>query len=155
MANEVRSPPEPNAAVPANGVLATEGSHPPEPTVTALVSGIITDAQQLIQQQFAMFRQEIHQDMGKLKSGALSLALGVGIAGGGGVLVLLMLPLLLYAEVPGLPLWACCGIVGAVLTALGAGVAYASVKKLESLDPLSDQSAKGLKENWQWTSNPK
>lgn len=155
MATEVLGPPEPNATVPANGVSAPEVQRAPEPTVASLVSGIITDAQQLIQQQVAMFRQEIHDDVRKAKEGAKALALGVALTLAGTVLLLLMLPLALHAAVPELPLWACYGIVGGVVTIGGAFVIRASFKKLESFDPLSDQSAKGVKENWQWTSNPK
>jgi len=139
-----------------NGVVVAEA--PPaaaEPSVTSLVSGIIVDAQRLIQQQFAMFRHEIRTDVRKAKEGALGLVLGLGITLIGGVLLALMLSLALQEAVPGLPLWTCFGIVGAALTILGGIVVYASIKKLESFDPLSDQAAESLKENWQWKSNQK
>jgi Putative Actinobacterial Holin-X, holin superfamily III len=120
-----------------------------------LVSGIIADAQQLIQQQFTMFRQEIRADIRKTKEAAIALAVGVGLSLTGGVLLLLMLPFLLHWVAPQLPLWACFGIVGAVLVVLGGPLVYAGVKKLESFNPLSDQSVQTMKENLQWTTNPK
>jgi Putative Actinobacterial Holin-X, holin superfamily III len=155
MASDLQRPPEPNVTAPVNGIIATDGQSPPERSVTTLVSGIIADAQQLIQQQFTMFRQEIRDDLRKTKEAALSLALGVGISLVGSVLLLLMLPFLLYWAVPALPLWACFGIVGGVLTTLGGALVYAGVKKIESFNPLSDQSAQTMKENLQWTTNPK
>jgi len=154
MANEGQSPPERNARIPVNGTSANDVG-PPERSVTTLVSGIIADAQQLIQQQFTMFRQEIRDDLRKAKEGALSLAAGVGISLAGGVLLLLMLPLLLNWAAPELPLWACFGILGGVLVTLGGALVYAGVKKLESFNPLSDQSVQTMKENLQWTTNPK
>lgn len=155
MPNDVQSPPEPIVMAAVNGVIANEMQTPPERSVTTLVSGIIADAQQLIQQQFTMFRQEIRDDFRKTKEAALALAVGVGISLAGGVLLLLMLPLLLHWTVPELPLWACFGIVGGVLAALGGVLVYACVKKFQSFNPLPDQSADAFMENLKWKTNPK
>jgi Putative Actinobacterial Holin-X, holin superfamily III len=155
MAENVNETAQAGATVAVNGVAVSEAPSRAEPSVTTLVSGIIVDAQQLIQQQFAMFRSEIRSDVRKAKEGVFGLAVGAGIALIGVALLALVLSLALHEAVPGLPLWICCGIVGAALTILGGIVVYASLKKLESFNPLSDQSAEGLKENWQWKSNPK
>ena len=144
---------DPSNPTPANGVIVDDAV--PERSVTTLVSGIIADAQQLIQQQFAMFQQEVRNDFRKAKEAALSLAVGVAVTLVGSLLLMLMLPLLLQALVPELPLWACFGIVGGVLTALGGLWVSAGVKKFESFNPLSNQAAEGLKENLKWTTNPK
>ena len=125
----------------------------PEATATQLVKGIVADAQQLIQQQFAMFRQEVRDDLRKSKEAALALGVGAGITLAGGVLLLLMVPLLLHWAVPGLPLWACCGIVGGALAVLGGTLVHASAKKFDSFHPLSDQSVEAMKGNLQWTTN--
>jgi hypothetical protein len=155
MATDVLSPPEPVAAAPVRGVITDEGQGPPERSVTTLVSGIIADAQHLIQQQLAMFRQEIRDDFRKSRDAALALAAGIGITLVGSVLLLLMLPLLLHWAAPELPLWACFGIVGGVLTALGGVLVYAGVKKFESFNPLSEKSIEAFKENLKWTTSPK
>jgi hypothetical protein len=154
MATDVLSPPEPVAAAPVRGVITDEGQSAPERSVTTLVSGIIADAQHLIQQQLAMFRQEIRDDLRKSRDAALALAVGIGITLVGSVLLLLMLPLLLHWAAPELPLWACFGIVGGVLTALGGILVYAGVKKFESFNPLSEKSIEAFKENLKWTTSP-
>lgn len=135
--------------------MAIDVQGPPEPSVTTLVSGIIADVQQLIEQQLTMFRQEIRADIRKTWDASYSLAAGVGIVLGGIVLLLIMLPLLLQSAVPELPLWACFGIVGGILAAVGGVLVYAGIKKFESFDPLSDQSVAAFKENLKWTTNPK
>ncbi len=155
MTNDEQKAPAPSASAPATAGTAAAVPAPPETSIAGLLSGIVADAQQLIQQQFAMFRQEIRNDVGKIRDGSSTLALGAGITLVGSILFLLMVPLLLHAVVPALPLWACFGMVGGPLAALGGFVMYVGLKKLESFDPLSDQSAKALKENWKWTSNPK
>jgi hypothetical protein len=155
MATDVQSPPEPIATASVRGVIADDAPGLPERSVTTLVSGIIADVQHLIQQQLAMFRQEIRDDLRKTRDAALALGAGAGITLAGGVLLVLMLPLLLNWAVPQLPLWACFGIVGGVLAALGGGLVYAGVKKFESFNPLSDKSIEAFKENLKWTTTPK
>jgi hypothetical protein len=154
MATDLLSPPEPVAAAPVRGVITDEGQSPPERSVTTLVSGIITDAQHLIQQQLAMFRQEIRDDLRKSRDTALAMAVGIGITLIGSALLLIMLPLLLHWAAPELPLWACFGIVGGVLTALGGVLVYAGVRRFESFNPLSEKSIEAFKENLKWTTSP-
>jgi hypothetical protein len=155
MAIDVQSPPEPSIAAPVRGVIANDDPSPPDRSITTLVSGIIADAQHLIQQQLAMFRQEIRDDLRKTRDAAVALAAGAGITLLGSVLLVLMLPLLLNWTAPELPLWACFGIVGGVLAALGGVLVYAGVKKFESFNPLSDKSIEAFKENLKWTTSPK
>jgi hypothetical protein len=133
--------------------MANDVHSPPEPSLTALVSGIIHDIQELLKQQVTLFRYEFRQDLRKAREAGTALAAGVAVALGGGLLLLLALPLLLSAVAPALPLWAWFAIVGAFLTGLGALLAYAGVKKLEAANPLHDQSVEALKENVQWLTN--
>jgi uncharacterized membrane protein YqjE len=128
---------------------------PPEPSVTALVSGIIHDIQELLKQQVTLFRVEIREDLRKTKEAVVSLAAGLLVTLLGAFLLSLALPLLLWWAAPALPPWACFAIVGGALTALGAILLYAGVKKLEAANPLHDQSVEALKENVQWLTNPK
>jgi hypothetical protein len=155
MATDVQSAPEPIATASVRGVIAEDVQGPPERSITTLVSGIIADAQHLIQQQLAMFRQEIRDDLRKTRDAALSLAAGLGITLAGSALLLIMLPLLLNWAAPELPLWACFGIVGGVLAALGGVLVFVGVKKFESFNPLSDKSIAAFKENLKWTTTPK
>jgi hypothetical protein len=155
MATDLQSHPEQIVTASVRGVIDDDVQSLPERSKTTLVSGIIADALQLIQQQLAMFRQEIRDDIRKSKDAGLSLAAGIVITLAGIVLVLVMLPLLLHWASPELPLWACFGIVGGVLTAVGGVLIYAGFKKFESFSPLSDKSIAAFKENLKWTTNRK
>jgi hypothetical protein len=154
MANNLSGPPEPNMPALANDNVVTDVVILSERTVPILVRSIISDAQHLIGQQLAMFRQEIRDDVQKNKKAVLSLAVGVGATVVGSLLVELMLPLLLNWVVPALPLWACFGIIGSVQVALGGILVYVGVRKIKSFDLLSNQAVEAFKENMTWTTKP-
>lgn len=135
--------------------MANDLQSPPEPNVTALVSGIINDAQELFKQQVALVRTEIRSDLQKSRDAASTLAVGAGITGVAVILLCLMLVYLLSWAVPTLPLWACFAIVGAVLAVVGGALVWAGVKKFQSFNPLPDQSVDALRENLQWKTNPR
>ena len=124
---------------------------PLESSGTAMVQGIIDDAQELIRQQFALFKAEIKDDVRKAKEALISFAFGLLMVIPGCILLLIMLPQLVNWLVPELPMWVCYGIVGGVLAVLGGALVYLGVRKLESAMP--EQSMAALKENVRWTTN--
>lgn len=126
-----------------------------EPSMTGLVTGIVHDAQQLLGQQLSLFREEVKEDLRKTKDAALALSIGIGIVAVGGLLWCLMLVHLLFWLAPVLPLWACYGIIGLVLVACGGGLLYVGKRRLQSFNPLPEQSVRALKENVQWLMNPR
>lgn len=123
-------------------------------SVGGLVSGIVQDAQNLIGQQLRLFKQEIRQDFQQAREAAGMLAIAAGALTVGALILGLMLVYLLQWAAPDLPLWACHGIVGAVLTAFGGVLAYLGVQKLSSINPLPEQSTKALEENLEWKTRP-
>ena len=125
-----------------------------EPSVTSLVRGIVTDAQELFRQQIALFKAEFKEDMRKTREAALSLVAGAGITFFG-VLLLLFAVVHLISWASGLPEWGSFAIVGGVVLAVGLGMIYAGKKRFESFSPLPDQSAQALRENVQWITNRK
>jgi hypothetical protein len=136
-------------------IMANDVRTGTEPSVTALVTGIINDAQELIKQQLALVRTEIRDDLRKTKEASLSLAIGLGVAALGVLLLAFMLVHLLWWAAPQVTLWGWFGIVGGVLAIVGASLIYAGSKKFETFNPLPDQSAQALKENVQWLTNRK
>jgi len=122
------------------------------PSLTHLVSGIISDAQALLKQQLALFRTEMKQDIKRTKQAIVILVSGLAIASVGVALLCFMAVYGLQAAVPSLPLWACFGIVGAVLAVGGGAAFYAGVQQFQEFNPLPDESAQALKENVQWIS---
>lgn len=125
-----------------------------------LVTGIIDDLQELIKQNLALFKVEVREDFKKTKEAAAALGVGVGLAIVGALHLTLMLVFLLWwafssevRSVSGLPLWVCFAIVGGVFLGVGAALTFKGKKKLDSFNPLPDQTAEALKENVQWIKN--
>ncbi|WP_254507253.1 phage holin family protein [Anatilimnocola floriformis] len=125
-----------------------------EPSLTQLLSGIITDAQELLRQQLAMLRTEMKEDVRRTKQALVALVCGLALASVGVTLLCFMAVYGLQAAFA-LPLWACFGIVGGLLAAAGGGAFYAAVIQFNAFNPLPDESAQALKENLQWISHPK
>jgi hypothetical protein len=114
-------------------------------SMTTLVSGILSDVQQLMAQQTRLLRLEIREDLRKARMGAIFLGAGLGIAAVGGLLMCVTLPLLLYA-LTGWPQWVCFGIFGILFLFIGMGAAYAAMKKFQDAASLPESSTT-LKEN--------
>jgi len=126
-----------------------------QPTLTALMKGIVSDAQELIRQQIALFKTEIRADLRKTRQATVLILAGTGAMIVGGVFLLIMLPLLLNWLVPAIPLWACFGVVSAAALAVGGTLVLVGVRRFKSFNPLPTQSVEALKENLTWTIHPK
>lgn len=124
-----------------------------QPSMTELVSGIVSDAQTLIRQQVAMLRTEIKEDMRRTKDAAKYMGLGAALAALGGLFLVISLVYLIQWLAPTLPLWACWAIVGGVLVVGGLIAAYAGKRIFDSFNPLPDKTAEALEENLTWIAN--
>src|SRR5947207_13723011 len=102
--------------------MATDTYAPPdERSVTSLVSGIVNDAQTLMQQQLALFREEIRTDLRKTKEAVTALAAGAGVA----ALAVGPLVFMYVALLHELALWSWCAsdlTVAAVFAVIGGGL---------------------------------
>jgi len=125
------------------------------PSLAQLVSGIASDVQELIKQQFALLRCEIREGSRRAAQAALLLAVGAGVLGLGVILLCFMLVHLLAWAAPALPLWVCYCIVGVMIGALGGALVYTGICRFRSAALAPDQSAEALKENLRWLRNPK
>jgi hypothetical protein len=134
--------------------MANDVSTGTGPNMTGLVSGIINDAQDLIRQQLALFRHEVRTDFRKTKEATFTMGIGMPLLFLGGFLLALTAAHLLNAYLL-FPLWGCYGIVGIVLAGIGAALCYAAKKKMESFNPLPEESVAALKENVQWIAKAK
>ena len=126
-----------------------------DPSVVSMVNGILDDSLKLVKQHLELFGIEIRSDYRKTKDAALYLASGIGLCLPGIILLCFMLVHLLHALAsPGatdpsaIPLWACYGIVGALLALPGLVLGYAGVKKFQSFNPLPDETVQRLIESW-------
>jgi hypothetical protein len=125
-----------------------------EASLTSLVRGIVNDAQELFRQQLALFKSEFHEDMRRTREAALSLVAGAAVAFFGAFLLLFGLVYLL-SWATNMPLWVSFLIIGGIVLVIGLGLLYAGKKRFESFNPLPDQSARALRENVQWITNPR
>jgi len=141
--------------------MATEVQNRSEPSVTTLVSGIVSDLQDLLKQQLQLTRREIEEDLRKAREAASLFVLGAGICFLGAIALCFMVVHLLHwlashmMDPASFPLWACHGVVGVVLVVLGASLAYAGRQKLQAVNPLDNPATQALEENVKWLTTPK
>jgi hypothetical protein len=130
--------------------MASDLHTEPEFSVTSLLRGIVSDAQDLFQQQLALFRAEIKDDFRKTVGILIAIGSGAFLVSIGAALLCFMVVYLLNSLVPALPLWGCFGIVGGCVALVGGIVAYVAMAKFKTFNPLPDESVQALQENVQW-----
>lgn len=127
-------------------------------SMSALVGGIINDAQTLIRQEVALIRRELQDEINKAKTAAISLGVGTGVAFLGLIMLCFMLVHLLHwltgaADPRALPLWGCYGIVALVFFIIGGFLFYVAKSKVNEMHLVPPQTAESMKENVQWIKN--
>jgi hypothetical protein len=115
-----------------------------------LLGDAVRDAGNLLRQQVRLVQAEVGQEVRKAGLGAAEIASGGGLAAAGGLLSGMMLVHLLH-RLTRLPLWACYGFVGGVISAASFTLlkdGYAKLADLHLLPP--PESAEALQENVAW-----
>jgi len=133
--------------------MASDLHTEPGYSVTSLLRGIVSDAQDLMRQQLALFRAEIKDDFRKTVGILIAIGSGAFMVAVGGALLCFMLVYLLASLAPALPLWGAFGIVGASVALVGGLVAYVAIAKFKTFNPLPDESVQAFQENVQWIRN--
>jgi hypothetical protein len=126
--------------------MNNESQHPAEPSLAALLGGIVNDAKELLVQEVRLTKLEVQDKLRKAKTAALTLGIGIGVAAIGGTLLSVMLVhvLAVFTEIP---FWGCYGIVGSGLVVLGGVVLAVSKTTAEELDGGPQQTGETRKEN--------
>jgi len=135
--------------------MATQVQSGSDVSVTSLVSGIVSDAQELMKQQLALFKAEVKEDMRKTSEATASLVVGLTTALVGSIVLSFALAHLLSWAWPEIHIWVWYAVVGGMVTAIGAGLAYTAYQKFRSFNPLPDETAQALKENLEWKTKPR
>ena len=78
--------------------------HLSEPSFVSLLGGIANDAKELLRQEVALTKLEVHYELRKAKTAAIALGIGFGTITTGGILLMLMLVHVL-AALTVVPLW--------------------------------------------------
>lgn len=129
--------------------MVNTASHNSEPTLAQLVSGLMSDATLLMQQELALAKYELYEEARKTKTAMASLGAGIGIAAIGGLLLIIMLVHLLRALTEW-PLWTCYGIVGGICVAGGIAFLYKGKQQISEIDIIPQQTVETMKENVRW-----
>ena len=129
--------------------MDNKSQHASEPSIVALLGGIINDAKSLLAQGMALAKLEVQDQLRKGKTAAIALGMAIGIVAVGGLLLMLMLVQVLAAFTE-IPLWGCFGIVGTALVAIGGVLLAIGKTKAKELDVVPQQTVETMKENTQW-----
>ena len=124
-------------------------SHNSEPTLAQLVSGLMSDATLLMQQELALAKYELYEEARKTKKAAASLGSGIVVVAIGGLLLIIMLVHLLR-ELTEWPLWTCYGIIGGICAIGGAALLYSGKQQMSQIDIVPQQTVETMKENVKW-----
>jgi Putative Actinobacterial Holin-X, holin superfamily III len=123
-----------------------------EPTLTQLMSGLVSDAKLLLRQELALAKYEIQEEVHKTTTALVCLGAGIGIAAIGGLLFIVMLVHLLNTLTEW-PLWICYGAVAGVCLIAGIALLYGGKRQISSIQVLPSQTVETMKENVKWIKN--
>ena len=129
--------------------MVNSASHNSEPTLAQLVSGLMSDARLLIQQELALAKYELYEEARKTKAAVIFLGAGIGIAAIGGLLLIFM-SVHLLRELTEWPLWICYGIVGGVCAIGGIALVYKGKQQISQIELVPQQTVETMKENIRW-----
>ena len=123
--------------------MSIDVEYPPEQSAASLVSGILSDLQRLVDQQFQLTRREIEVELRRRFAAAAMVAFGVGVLFLAALFQCLTVSHLLHwlASSPGtdsasFPLWACDAVVATVLAVSGVILAGVGRLKFRAIDSL-------------------
>ncbi len=119
----------------------------PNANLASLLSALLRDAETLLLQQLALARAELGENIGQFVGGAVVLLAGLGVAIIGGLTLAAALVLLLGYV---MPLCAASALVGAVLTAGGAGAILYGRRLMARATLVPHEALRSLHETGEW-----
>jgi len=120
-----------------------------EPSVTFLVSGIVSDVGRLMEQQVQLLRAEIRTNTQRMATAAILASIGGGAFMLGSYALIFAVAYGINAAFPDFPLWACFACVFVLLSLVGGGLIFAGAQKWRTAHAFPEESAQALKDNLQ------
>jgi len=127
--------------------MATEREY--DASLSALLSGIVGDAQELVRKEIALARQEVREEISAAKDAGIALATAGVVLAIGGLFLLVTLALGL-ADLFDWPSWAGFGLVGLVSAIVGAVMLSSARHRLQQVHPIPERTVETMKENIEW-----
>jgi len=130
---------------------------PEQQSMTSLVSGIVSDFQDLVKQQMKLMRQEIADDLRKSKEAAVFFTAGGLVCFVGLIGTVLMLGHLFHwlgqpsgTDASSLPLWGAFAIAAGLFLIGGGALILFGRQRLTAMGTPLHDTAQALKENLEW-----
>lgn len=133
--------------------MITEVENHPMESTSSIMSGIVDDLRDLVKKELRLAHEEVKDDLKRARDASMFWLAGVGI------LCLSVIPfvfMLVYAlhtltspaasDPASLPMWACYGIVGAVIAIVGYAIMIAGQKRFETISDVLDKQIRGVPE---------
>jgi len=124
-------------------------------SATKLVSGIVTDAQELLTQQINLFKVEVQEDLRLTTQAAIALGIGLAVSLVGGILLAHMLVYALEAWLGHGYLWLCYALVGGAITVAGVVLVLGSLQAFSKINPPLPETQEAIKETLEWQTEQK
>jgi hypothetical protein len=117
--------------------------------MSGLVHAIADDAERLLRQHAALFREEIREGISRAPGALAAMGAGAGLVAAGGVLGTLMMVHGLHKSTR-IPLWGCYGLVGGALAAVGCGLVAAGTRRAAGISLVPRETIAALREDIAW-----
>ncbi|MEN9939109.1 MAG: hypothetical protein RLZZ387_5688 [Chloroflexota bacterium] len=134
------------------GAFEHEREHQTDDTsITTLLSGLVSDAQNLVHREIDLAKTEVSKEFDKVKQGTIALGAGIGMAVIGGILLGHMLAYLLQ-DVFDISLWISYLVVGGLLTLGGVLFLKQGADRMSKVDPVPHETIDSVRKDVEWIS---
>jgi hypothetical protein len=126
-----------------------EETHTTRNGIIGLIGGLVGDLRTLFRQELQLLRDEFFLEIDKIRQAAVAVGAGIGVTIIGGLFLFIMLVHLLH-QYASLPLWACYGLIGVILLAVGAALLVKAKSSLQNFNLMPRRTLRSMKEDAQW-----
>ena len=126
-----------------------EETHTTRNGIIGLIGGLLGDLRTLFRQELQLLRDEFFLEIDKIRQAAVAVGAGIGVTIIGGLFLFIMLVHLLH-QYASLPLWACYGLIGVILLAVGAALLVKAKQSLQNFNLMPRRTLRSMKEDAQW-----
>lgn len=126
-----------------------EETHTTRNGIIGLIGGLLGDLRTLFRQELQLLRDEFFLEIDKIRQAAFAVGAGIGLTIIGGLFLFIMLVHVLH-QYASLPLWACYGLIGVILLAVGSALLIKAKQSLQNFNLMPRRTLRSMKEDAQW-----